>query len=59
MMNTIALALAPIFFVSILGYGAGALRIIDNKNVDGLNSVVMRRGLACVFVGGDGVSTAR
>ena len=31
MPNMILLALAPIFFVLALGYGAGRLRIVDNS----------------------------
>lgn len=45
MTNTILLALAPIFFVLALGYSAGRLRIIDNKNVDSLNALVMNFAL--------------
>jgi malonate transporter len=41
MTNTIFLALAPIFFVMALGYGAGRLRIVDNHHVDGFNALVM------------------
>jgi predicted permease len=45
MTNTNLLALAPIFFVLALGYGAGRLRVVDNKNVDSLNAVVMNFSL--------------
>jgi malonate transporter and related proteins len=31
MAEAILLALAPIFFVMVLGYGAGRLRIVDNQ----------------------------
>jgi len=41
MSNAIILALAPAFFVMILGYGAGKLRIVDNNQVIGLNALVM------------------
>jgi malonate transporter len=45
MTNAILLALAPIFFVLLLGYGAGRYRIVDNHNVDGLNALVMNFAL--------------
>ena len=45
MSNAILLALAPIFFVLALGYGAGRLRIVDNHNVDSLNALVMNFAL--------------
>ena len=45
MASTILLALAPIFFVMALGYGAGRLRIVDNHQVDGLNALVMNFAL--------------
>ena len=41
MTNAIPLALAPVFFVLALGYGAGRSRIVDNHQVDGLNALVM------------------
>lgn len=41
MLHIILLALAPIFFVMALGYGAGRLRIVDNRQVAGLNTLVM------------------
>jgi malonate transporter len=41
MSNAILLALAPIFFVLALGYGAGRWRIVDNHHVAGLNTLVM------------------
>ena len=41
MANAILMALAPVFFVMALGYGAGWLRIVDNRHVDSLNSLVM------------------
>jgi malonate transporter len=51
MANAILLALAPVFFVLALGYGAGELRIVDNKQVDSLNSLVMDFALpASLFV---------
>lgn len=45
MTNAILLALAPIFFVLLLGYGAGRWRIVDNHNVDSLNALVMNFAL--------------
>ena len=45
MTNTILLALVPIFFVMVLGYGAGRLRIVDNHHVEGLNALVMNFAL--------------
>ena len=45
MVNTILLALAPIFFVLALGYGAGRLRMVDNQHVDSLNALVMNFAL--------------
>jgi len=41
MTHAILLALAPIFFVLILGFVAGRMRIVDNVNVDSLNKAVM------------------
>jgi malonate transporter len=43
--SAILLALAPVFFVLALGYGAGRLRIVDSHHVDGLNAVVMNFAL--------------
>lgn len=52
MTNTILLALAPIFFVLALGYGAGHMHIVDNRNVDSLNAIVMNFALpASLFAG--------
>ncbi|MBB3148118.1 malonate transporter [Phyllobacterium trifolii] len=49
--NPILLALAPIFFVILAGYGAGRLRIVENHHVDGLNALVMIFALpASLFV---------
>lgn len=51
MAQAILLALAPIFFVMALGYAAGRLRIVDNREVDALNAVVMDFALpASLFV---------
>lgn len=51
MAHAILLALAPIFFVMALGYGAGKLRIIDNGQIGGLNALVMDFALpASLFV---------
>jgi malonate transporter len=41
MSNAIVMALAPVFFVLLLGYAAGKFRIVDNHQVDGLNALVM------------------
>ena len=41
MAAAILLALAPIFFVMALGYGAGRLRVVDNHQIDSLNALVM------------------
>jgi len=41
MSHVILLALAPVFFVMGLGYFAGRRRIVDNKQVAGLNTFVM------------------
>ncbi|WP_342769139.1 AEC family transporter [Bosea caraganae] len=51
MSHAILLALAPVFFVMALGYGAGRLRIVDNHQVGGLNALVMDFALpASLFV---------
>jgi malonate transporter len=51
MASTILLALAPIFFVLAAGYGGGRLRLVDNRNVDSLNALVMTFALpAALFV---------
>ncbi|MEJ0015915.1 MAG: AEC family transporter [Acetobacteraceae bacterium] len=51
MSNAILLALAPAFFVLALGYGAGRFRIVDNRQIDGLNAFVMDFALpASLFV---------
>ncbi|MGX1320071.1 malonate transporter [Bradyrhizobium sp. USDA 377] len=39
--NIILMALVPVFFVLLLGYGAGRFRIVDNGHVEGLNALVM------------------
>jgi malonate transporter and related proteins len=39
--DAIVMALAPVFFVLLLGYAAGKFRIVDNRQVDGFNSLVM------------------
>jgi malonate transporter and related proteins len=41
MIHAILSALAPVFFVMALGYGAGWCGIVDNKHVDGFNALVM------------------
>ena len=45
MANAILLALVPIFFVLLLGYGAGRYGIVDNQKVDSLNALVMNFAL--------------
>jgi malonate transporter and related proteins len=51
MIEIIARALVPIFFVIALGYFAGSRRAIDNQHVDGLNALVMQFALpASLFV---------
>ena len=51
MAHILLLALAPIFFVLVLGYVAGRLRRIDNHHVAELNSLVMDFSLpAALFV---------
>lgn len=51
MSHAILLALAPVFFVMALGYGAGRLHVVDNHQVDGLNALVMDFALpASIFV---------
>jgi malonate transporter len=45
MTHAILLALAPIFFVLLLGYGAGRYGIVENHKVDSLNSLVMNFAL--------------
>lgn len=41
MSSPILMALAPVFFVLLLGYAAGKFRIVDNHHVDGFNALVM------------------
>lgn len=51
MFQAILLALAPVFFVMALGYGAGRLGVVDNRHVDGFNALVMDFALpASIFV---------
>jgi malonate transporter len=51
MINTILLALVPVFFVMALGFVAGKLRIVDNQHVDSFNALVMDFALpASLFV---------
>ena len=51
MVQAILLALAPVFFVMALGYGAGRLGTVDNRHVDGFNALVMDFALpASIFV---------
>lgn len=41
MSNAIVMALAPVFFVLLLGYAAGKLHVVDNHQVNGFNALVM------------------
>ncbi|MBP2293298.1 AEC family transporter [Azospirillum rugosum] len=51
MSNAIPLALAPVFFVMALGYGAGWFGIVNKDQVNGLNALVMDFALpASLFV---------
>jgi len=51
MSAAILLALAPVFFVLALGYGAGKVRVVNNHQIDGLNALVMDFALpASLFV---------
>lgn len=45
MFAAILLALAPIFFVLLLGFGAGRWHMVDNHNVGSLNALVMNFAL--------------
>ena len=45
MSNAIVMALAPVFFVLLLGYAAGKFHIVDNHHVDGFNALVMNFAL--------------
>jgi malonate transporter and related proteins len=51
MAATILLALAPIFFILAVGYGAGRLHVVDNRNVDSLNVLVMTFALPAALFG--------
>ncbi|WP_180899149.1 AEC family transporter [Martelella soudanensis] len=49
--QAILLALVPVFFVLLLGYGAGRLKIVDNHHIEGLNVLVMTFAVpAALFV---------
>ena len=51
MTNTILMALAPVFFVMALGYGAGRWGVVNNQKVASLNALVMDFALpASLFV---------
>lgn len=41
MSDAIVMALVPVFFVLLLGFGAGKFRIVDGHHVDGMNALVM------------------
>ena len=45
MSNAIVMALAPVFFVLLLGHAAGKFHIVDNHHVDGFNALVMNFAL--------------
>lgn len=45
MSHAIVMALAPVFFVLLLGYAAGRFHIVDNHHVDGFNALVMNFAL--------------
>jgi malonate transporter and related proteins len=45
MITIILMALAPIFFVMLLGFSAGKYRVVDNAHVGELNTVVMSYAL--------------
>jgi malonate transporter len=60
MIEIIARAVVPIFFVIALGYFAGSHRAIDNHHVDGLNALVMQFVLpASLFVATASTSRSR
>ena len=51
LIHAILLALAPVFFVLLIGYGAGRFGVVDNSRVDSLNALVMDFALpASLFV---------
>ena len=51
MIAPILLALAPVFFVLMLGYGAGKFGVVNNQQIGGLNALVMDFALpASLFV---------
>jgi len=47
--TTILNSLAPVFFVLLLGYGAGLLKMVDNKNVHSINVMLMNFALPCAL----------
>ena len=58
MSHVIFTALAPMFFVMVLGYVAGRMRTIDNHYVDEINALVMDFALpASLFVATASIST--
>ena len=60
MSNAIVMALAPVFFVLLLGYAAGKFHIVDNHHVDGFNALVMNFALpASLFAATASASRSR
>jgi malonate transporter len=57
--NLILTALAPVFFVLLLGYAAGRFRIVDNHHVDGLNALVMDFALPASLFAATGSASRR
>ena len=47
--TTILNSLAPVFFVLILGYAAGLMKMVDNKNVASINIMLMNFALPCAL----------
>jgi malonate transporter len=47
--TTILNSLAPVFFVLILGYAAGLMGMVDNKNVASINIMLMNFALPCAL----------
>ncbi|MEJ0085250.1 MAG: AEC family transporter [Pseudomonadota bacterium] len=60
MTQAILLALAPVFFVLALGFAAGKLRVVNNRQIDSLNALVMDFALpASLFVATASASRAQ
>ena len=47
--TTILNSLAPVFFVLALGYVAGLMKMVDNKNVTSINIMLMNFALPCAL----------